>query len=121
MHMNRRKALGIAVPMLLGTALVVSGAAALPAHAATWQDTALSGGTVTDSAFAGTGLGAANGTGGTAGDIVLAGSGVTTWSLHGSVPTGVSLTGSTISYSGSEVASPPVIVVDATDAAGNAE
>jgi len=116
MHMNRRKALGIAVPMLLGSALVVSGAAALPAHAATWQDTALSGGTVTDSAFAGTGLAATSGR-----DVItLAGTGVT-WSLHGTVTSGVSLSGSTISYLGSAVPNAPDVVVDATDTAGNAE
>jgi hypothetical protein len=103
--------------MLLGSALVVSGAAALPARAATWQDTALSGGTVTDSAFAGTALGASDGSDTT---IHLAGTGVT-WSLHGTVTTGVSLSGSTISYAGSAVASPPEVVVDATDTAGNAE
>jgi hypothetical protein len=120
MHLNRRKALGIAIPALLGSALVVSGAAELPAHASTWQDTALSGGTVTDSTFTGVRLGAADGTGATAADIVLTGTGVT-WSLHGTVPSGVTLTGSTISYVGSAVTSPPEIVVDATDTAGNAE
>jgi hypothetical protein len=103
--------------MLLGSALVVSGAAALPAHAATWQDTALSGGTVTDSSFTGGRLVAADGT---ATDIVLTGTSVT-WSLHGTVTTGVSLTGSTISYAGSAVPNAPDVVVDATDAAGNAE
>jgi len=106
--------------MLLGSALVVSGAAALPAHAATWQDTALSGGTVTDSSFTGVRLGAADGSGATAHDIVLAGTGVT-WSLHGTVTTGVTLSGTTISYVGNAVASPPDVVVDATDTAGNAE
>jgi hypothetical protein len=103
--------------MLLGSALVVSGAAALPAHAATWQDTALSGGTVTDSTYGGAGLAASDGTDTS---IHLAGTGVT-WSLHGTVTTGVSLSGSTISYAGSAVASPPEVVVDATDTAGNAE
>jgi hypothetical protein len=104
--------------MLLGSALVVSGAAELPAHAATWQDTALSGGTVTDSTFGGTitGAGATNGTH----VIDLSGTGVT-WSLHGTVPSGVTLTNATtIGYSGTTAATPE-IVVDATDAAGNAE
>ncbi len=44
-----------------------------------------------------------------------------TWSLHGTPPTGVSLSGTTIIYSGGAVASPPEIVADATDSAGNAE
>ena len=44
-----------------------------------------------------------------------------TWSLHGTPPTGVSLSGTTISYSGSAVTSPPVIVADATDSNGNAK
>ena len=44
-----------------------------------------------------------------------------TWSLHGTPPAGVSLSGTTISYSGAAVASPPKIVADATDSAGNAE
>ena len=63
MHLNRRKALGIAIPVLLGGALAVGGAAALPARAATWQDTGLSGGAVTDSTFGGSGLEASNGDG----------------------------------------------------------
>jgi hypothetical protein len=37
------------------------------------------------------------------------------------VPTGVSLSGTTISYSGGAIANPPEIVADATDSAGNAE
>jgi hypothetical protein len=116
MHLNRRKAIGIAIPVLLGGALAVGGAAALPAHAQTWQDTALSGGAVTDSTFAGSGVGASNGTH----VIDLAGTGVT-WSLHGTVPTGVSLASGVISYTGNAVGSPPVIVVDATDSLGNAQ
>ncbi len=44
-----------------------------------------------------------------------------TWSLHGTPPTGVSLSGTTISYSGNAVTSPPVIVADATDSNGNAK
>ena len=43
-----------------------------------------------------------------------------TWSLHGTPPTGVSLSGATISYSGA-AASPTSIVADATDGTGNAE
>ena len=71
------------------------GAAALPASAQTWQDTALISGAVSPDTFAGAGLAAANGSG----VIKLSGTGVT-WSLHGTVPSGVSLSGATISYSG---------------------
>lgn len=115
MHVNLRGALGIAIPVLLGSALAVA-AAALPARAQTWQDTGLSAGQVQDGTFAGASLGAADGTK----VIKLSGTGVT-WSLHGTVPADVSLSGSTISYSGGAVASPPGIVADATDNAGNAE
>ncbi len=100
---------------MLGSALAV-GAAALPANATTWQDTALSAGTVTADTFGGTGLGVANGTK----VIDLVGSHVT-WSLHGTPPAGVSLSGTTISYSGAAISSPPEIIADATDSAGNAE
>ena len=44
-----------------------------------------------------------------------------TWSLHGTPSAGVSLFGTTISYSGGAVANPPEIVADATDSTGNAE
>ncbi len=115
MHFNLKRAVGVVAVPLLGSALAV-GAAALPANAATWQDTALSAGTVTADTFAGTGLGVANGTK----VINLVGAHVT-WSLHGTPPAGVSLAGTTISYSGAAVTSPPKIVVDATDSAGNAE
>ena len=115
MRFNLRRAVGvIAIPML-GSALAV-GAAALPANATTWQDTALSAGAVTADTFGGTGLGVANGTK----VINLVGANVT-WSLHGAPATGVSLSGTTISYSGTGIASPPEIVVVATDSAGNAE
>jgi len=105
------------VPGLLGSVLVV-GAAALPASAQTYQDTALSGSAVTASTFAGV-VGAPTNNADT-GVINLTGTGVT-WSLHGTPPTGVSLSGTTISYSGAAVTSPPSIVVDATDTHGNAE
>jgi hypothetical protein len=104
------------MPGLLGSALAV-GAAALPASAQSYQDTALIGGSVSTTAFAGSGLGASNGTN----VIKLAGSGGVTWSLHGTVPNGVSLSGSTISYSGGVVQSPNPIAADATDSHGNAE
>ncbi len=112
---NLKRAVGVIVLPMLGSALAV-GAAALPANATTWQDTALSAGTVTADTFAGTGLGVANGTN----VINLFGSHVT-WSLHGTPPAGVSLSGTTISYKGAAVAGPPQIVADATDSAGNAE
>ena len=116
MRFNLRRAVGvIAIPML-GSALAV-GVAALPANATTWQDTALSASAVTADTFGGTGLGVASGTK----VISLFGANVT-WSLHGTPPTGVSLSGTTISYSGTAaIASPPEIVAVATDSAGNAE
>src|SRR5580704_2152476 len=116
MRFNLRRAVGvIAIPML-GSALAV-GAAALPANATTWQDTALSASAVTADTFGGTGLGVASGTK----VISLFGANVT-WSLHGTPPTGVSLSGTTISYSGTAtIASPPEIVAVATDSDGNAE
>ena len=115
MRFGLRGALGVACPALLGSALVV-GAAALPAMAQSYQDTALIGGPVSDAAFGGAGLGAADGNG----VIKLTGTGVT-WSLHGTVPAGVSLSGTTISYSGGVVQSPLPIVADATDKNGDAQ
>ncbi len=101
MHFNLRRAFGIVIPVLFGSALA-AGAAALPASAATWQDTALVAHPVQAETFGGASLAAANG----AGVIKLSGTGVT-WSLHGTVPAGVSLSGTTISYSGGAIASPP--------------
>ena len=115
MHFSLRGALGIVTPVLLGSALAV-GAAALPASAQTWQDTALAAFPVHAGTFGGASLAAANGSG----VIKLSGTGVT-WSLHGTPPAGVSLSGTTISYSGGAIASPPEIVANATDSAGNAE
>jgi len=114
MNFNLRRAVGVIAFPLLGSALAVG--AALPANAATWQDTALSAFSVHTDTFGGAGLAAANGTS----VINLSGTGVT-WSLHGTPPTGVSLSGTTISYSGGAIPSPPEIVADATDSAGNAE
>ena len=91
------------------------GAAALPANAQTWQDTALSASAVSPATFGGSGLTATNGTK----DITLSGINVT-WSLHGTVPSGVSLSGATISNSGT-TSSTTSIVADATDGTGNAE
>lgn len=115
MHFSLRGALGIVTPVLLGSAVTV-GAAALPASATTWQDTALVAQAGQAGTFGGASLAAANGTK----VITLSGTGVT-WSLHGTVPTGVSLSGTTISYTGAAVANPPEIVADATDSAGNAK
>jgi hypothetical protein len=106
----------MAIP-LLGSALAVG--ATLPAHATTWSDTGLSATTVTADTFGGAGLGAADGSGPTAAEIVLSGTGVT-WSLQGPPRAGVTVSGTTISYSGTGTGPGP-IVVDATDSAGNAE
>ena len=114
MHFNLKRAVGVMAVPLLGSALAV-GAAALPAHAATWQDTALSASSVTAGTFGGTGLGVANGTK----VIDLVGSHVT-WSTHSTLPAGVTLSGTTISYSGT-AASTTTIDVNATDSAGNVE
>jgi hypothetical protein len=116
MHVNLRGALGIGIPVLLGSAVAV-GAAALPARATTWQDTAVSASTLTASTFGGAGLGAANKT---SVDIKLSGTGVT-WALNGTVPKGVSLSGTTISASNAAATGTTEIVADATDSAGNAE
>ncbi|HEV2255464.1 MAG TPA: Ig domain-containing protein [Streptosporangiaceae bacterium] len=105
----------MACPALLGSALAV-GAAALPASAQTYQDSALIGSPVSDSPFGGSGIGAADDNG----VIKLLGSGVT-WSLHGYVPVGVTLSGNTISFNGPIVQGPNPIVADATDRNGNAE
>ena len=91
------------------------GAAALPAAAQTWQDTALIGGAVSPATFGGANLHAANGTK----VIDLTGTNVT-WSLHGTVPSGVSLSGATIGNTGT-TSSTTSIVADATDGTGNAE
>jgi hypothetical protein len=114
MHFNLKRAVGVMAVPLLGSALAV-GAAALPANAATWQDTSLSASAVTADTFGGTGLGVANGTK----VIDLVGSKVT-WSTHGTLPAGVTLSGTTISYSGT-AASTATIDVNATDSAGNVE
>jgi hypothetical protein len=104
----------MAVPVLLGSALA-AGLAAGPASAASWQDTALVASGFSAGTFGGTNLAAANGS-----KVVnLSGSGVT-WSLHGTRPIGVSLSGTVISYSGAAVAGPTSIVADATDTAANA-
>jgi len=119
MHFNLRGALGIGVPVLLGGAVVL-GTTVLPANAQTFQDTALAASQVAADTFAGGTLSAFT-SGGTPHTVGLTATGSVTWSLHGGVPNGVSLSGSTISYSGSGLANPIVLVADATDHAGNAE
>jgi hypothetical protein len=71
---------------------------------------------VSPGTFAGGTLGATDGTN----VIKLSSTNSVTWSLHGTVPSGVSLSSATISYSGI-AASPTSIVADATDSTGNAE
>ena len=120
MRFSLRGALGVACPVLIGSFLVV-GAAALPASAQTnsaqtYQDTALIGSAVNSAPFGGSGIGAEDDNG----VIKLTGSGVT-WSLHGYVPVGVTLSGNTISFNGPIVQGPNPIVADATDKNGNAE
>ena len=93
------------------------GAAALPATAQTWQDTSLTSTAVSASTFGGANLKATDGTK----VINLTGTNVT-WSLHGTVPSGVSLSGaSTIVYTGTAATTAPNIVADATDGTGNVE
>ena len=115
MHFDLRGALGIVGPVLLFSALAV-GAAAPPASATTWQDTALSASTVQPGTFSGGTLGASG-----QGTIALSPTTGVIWSLHGSVPSGVTLSGITISYSGAAVTGTANIVADATDGHGNAE
>ena len=119
LHFNLKRTVGVVAIPLLGSALAV-GATALPAHATTWSDTALSAGLVTGDTFGGSGLGAADGsTIPTTGDIILSGTGVAGWSIW-DAPGGVALSGTTISYSGLTVGG-GTIVLDATDTAGNVE
>jgi len=118
MHFNLRGALGIGVPVLLGGAVAL-GAAVTPANAQTFQDTALSAGPVTDSTFGGGNLNAVSNS--QQGTIVLQSGGAVSWSLHAPVPSGVSLAGTTISFSGPAQSSTTEVIADATDAAGNAE
>jgi hypothetical protein len=119
-HSHLKRVIGVIAVPLLGSALAV-GATALPAHATTWSDTGLSAGPVTAGTFAGPALGAANGsTLATAGDITLSGGTGVTWSLDGTPPPGVTVSGTTISYSGTGTGGGS-LVADATDSAGNAE
>ena len=116
MHFNLRAALGIAIPVLLGSGLA-AGALALPAHAQSYQDTALSATGVTDETWGGSS--APKAADAASGVIDLTPTNVT-WTLHGTPPTGVSLTGSTITCVGC-TAGPTELVADAKDSAGNVE
>ena len=91
------------------------GAAALPASAQNWQDTALISSAFSSGTFGGSGLHAGNGT-----NVINLTPTNVAWSLHGTVPSGVTLTGATISNSGT-TSSTATIVADATDGTGNAE
>jgi len=118
MHFNLKRAVGVMAIPLLGSALAV-GATALPAHATTGNDTGLSAGPLTADTFSGGILAAIDDLVSTG--IQLTGTGTpVTWSLP-SPPTGISLALGRISYSGMGVTSPPDVIVDATDSAGNAE
>ncbi len=124
MHVNRRRALGIVVPVLLVSATAVT-AISLTARAQTYQDTALSASDLTVHTFAGTNLADATVTSDGNDVIDLSGTGVT-WSLHGTAPTGVSVSATTsgdatISCSGCTVTSSVDLVAVATDSAGDAE
>ena len=119
MHFNLRGALGIGVPVLLGGAVAL-GATVLPASAQTFTDTALSASQFHSGTFGGGTLSAFT-SANAPHTVGLTASGPVNWALHGSVPNGVSLSGTTISYSGGGLAGTIEIVADATDGAGNAE
>src|SRR5579862_4185432 len=115
LHIKLRTALGIGIPVVLGSALAL-GAAAFPANAASYQDTALSASSVTDETLGVSGLAVTNGDT----QILLSGTGVSSWSLD-SAPSGVSITGSAIQCAGCTATSSARVVVDAKDSNGNAE
>jgi hypothetical protein len=115
LHIKLRTALGIGVPVVLGSALA-AGLAAFPANATSYQDTAVSASSVTDETLGVSGLAATNGDA----QIVLSGTGVFSWSLQ-SAPSGVSLTGSMIQCAGCTATNSARVVVDAKDSNGNAE
>src|SRR5579862_6784096 len=102
MHFKPKGVVGIAVPVLIGGALA-AGALALPAHAQSYQDTSLSATAVTDESFSGGTLGV-NSSGGI---LTLTATGSVTWALH-NPPSGVSLAGTTVSYSSATSVPGPV-------------
>src|ERR1700691_6764509 len=79
LHFNLKRTVGVVAIPLLGSALAV-GATALPAHATTWSDTALSAGVVTPVAYGGAALTATSNV--VTMEIDLSGTGVTAWTLH---------------------------------------
>jgi hypothetical protein len=115
LHIKLRMALGIGIPVVLGSALAV-GVAAFPANATSYQDTALSASSVTDETLGVSGLAVTNGDA----QILLSGTGVSSWSLN-SGPSGVSVTGSAIQCAGCTATNSAQVVVDAKDSNGNAE
>ena len=119
MHFKPKGVLGIAVPVLIGGALA-AGALALPAHAQSYQDTALSGTAVSDESFTGGTLGVAS-DGGVLALTATGGTSSVTWSLHNVPNDDITITGSTIGYSGTGVSGPVTLTVDGTDSAGNAK
>jgi hypothetical protein len=115
LHIKLRTALGIGIPVVLGSALA-AGVAAFPAHATSYQDTAVSASSVSDDTLGVSGLAATNGDA----QIDLSGTGVSSWSLD-SAPGGVSVSGSTLQCAGCTATSSAKVVVDAKDSNGNAE
>jgi hypothetical protein len=115
LHIKLKTALGIGIPVVLGSALA-AGVGAFSANATSYQDTAVSASSVTDETLGVSGLEATNGDM----TILLSGTGVSSWSLD-SGPTGVSITGSTIQCAGCTATSSAQVVVDAKDSNGNAE
>jgi hypothetical protein len=115
LHIKIRTALGIGIPVVLGSALAI-GVAAFPANATSYQDTAVSASSVTDETLGVSGLTVTNGDA----QILLSGTGVSSWSLN-SGPSGVSITGSAIQCAGCTAANSAQVVVDAKDSNGNAE
>jgi len=113
MHFKPKGVVGIAVPVLIGGALA-AGALALPAHAQSYQDTALSATAVTDDMWGGGTLGVMS----SGSDLVLTGTGVT-WTSHNTLPSGVTLASGTLSYVGALQTGPITLVLDATDSAGD--
>jgi hypothetical protein len=115
MHFKPKGVVGIAVPVLIGGALA-AGALALPAHAASYSDTALSATAVTDATWGGSGTpSAANGT-----HVILLSPTNVTWKINGTAPTDVSVAGNTITYTGTSTGTVS-FVADGADSAGNAE
>ena len=121
MHFKPKGVLGIAVPVLLGGALA-AGALALPAHAQSYQDTAVSAGTLTDETPVVSGLLASDGSS----TISLTGTGVSSWTLN-SAPANVSVSGTTNGTATISCTSctmdntAETVVADAKNSNGNAE